>query len=544
MVPRRRITPSGTNSLRASSGNAFLSAPSGIDLSGSAPSGTSSSFTASAVVYASGSSAISKDKVPESDDLWAVILLFCGLSASFAFGLFTVIRASQMELELASFLFHHWQELDCGIGTVTVIEARKASGSLRKMIPWAAPSFAISLFLSYFYLGITFLIRRSNFTQWVAGTASVFGLVSATLLAIYHQFIASLVSIVFAAVCLIWQIVWFDSRHLSRAIALQICDISKVSPLLALSGSASAATVVVYGGYLWFLFGLRQLWDTANPSCTKDRYMYPPRFMMVIVLLSLITYWTTQAVSTLAQTLATATTQRHMFNVQPGLIHPSGRKSSMGRVLRLNIGSVCFGAGLLSLSLFLKDLSMGLMQNISLNRTDAFRSSTAALLLSLLLYMNPLYAALDAKINDWAFVIIGLNGTSYWHANTIGVILMSSTGLDLLSKGTGLYQMFLYLPLVIAGIAAISTYLMVTLVPGPILQTSDVLMADVLVAFAFFGGMQVARAVLAPFKGAMCTIWVLMARQPRIFKDHHADIWESLVGLNPSLAEALLKREN
>ncbi|KAA8564294.1 hypothetical protein EYC84_011238 [Monilinia fructicola] len=319
---------------------------------------------------------------------------------------------------------------------------------------------------------------------------------------------------------------------------------SKVSPLIVLSGSASVATIIVYGVYLWFLFGLRQLWDTASPACTKDRNMYPPRFMMVIIVLSLITYWTTQAISTLAQTLATAAAQKYILSIQPGLGHSSDRKCSIARILRINVGSVCFGAGLLSLSLFLRDLSMGLMQNISLTPKDAFRSSTAALLLSLLVYMTPLYAALEAKINDWAFVIIGLDGICYWHANRIGVMLMSRTGLDLLSKGTGLYQMFLYVPLAIAGIAAISTYLMVTLIPGPILQTSDVLVADVLVAFAFFGGMQIARAVLAPFKGAMCTMWLLMAREPTVFRDHHKDIWESLVELNPCLAELLLKRES
>ncbi|ESZ93490.1 BcPIE2 [Sclerotinia borealis F-4128] len=118
--------------------------------------------------------------------------------------------------------------------------------------------------------------------------------------------------------------------------------------------------------------------------------------------------------------------------------------------------------------------------------------------------------------------------------------LMSNTGLDFFSKTTGFYQLIQYTPLVIGGAAAISTYLMVTIMPGPLLQTNDILMADVLVAFAFFGGMQIARAALSPFKGVMCTVWVMMAREPVIFKDHHGEIWDGLVELNPLVAEALL----
>ncbi|KAI9651319.1 putative choline transporter, neither null mutation nor overexpression affects choline transport [Ciborinia camelliae] len=545
MAPRRRVTPSGTTSAggsRAPSGNSsFL--PSGT-VSGSAPSGNNSSSAASAA-YVSGSSTITTDKVPEGGVLWALIILLCGLAVSFAFGLYMVIRAGQMEAELSSYLFQHLQDLDCGVGPLTIGEARKVSGLLREKIPFVAPSFGTSVLLAYFFLGLAFLLRRANFTQWISGGAAVLGIVGALLLNWYVQFTASVVSIVFAALCLIWLILWHNSRHLSKAICSTVCKLVLNQPVvLALSVSASAITILIYGGYLVVLYSLRQQWDTRSPSCTKDRSTNPPKLLTETILLSLITYWTTQTISTLAQTLASTVTQQHISNVQSGLRQSKSRKSSISRSLRINCGSVCLGAGLLSLDLFLKDLTMGLMQNISLAPADPFHAKTAALLLSLMFYMAPLYAALGEKINDWAFVLVGLDNTSYWHANRIGVTLMSSSGLDLLAKSTGLYQLIEHIPVVIGGIAAMSTYLIITFVPGPIIQTSDVMMADVLVAFAFFGGTQISRAVLAPFKGAMCTIWVLMAREPTLFKDHHGEIWKGLVELNPILAEELLNKEN
>lgn len=136
MGSRRRITSSGTNSVHVPSGNSFVLPPLGIDFSGSAPSGISSSFATSAVVYHHNPSIISKEKSPEGGDIWAVIVLSCGLAAFLAFGIFTLIRAGQMEIELSSFLANNWEELDCGVGPLTIVETRKASGLLRKKIPW------------------------------------------------------------------------------------------------------------------------------------------------------------------------------------------------------------------------------------------------------------------------------------------------------------------------------------------------------------------------------------------------------------------------
>lgn len=321
-------------------------------------------------------------------------------------------------------------------------------------------------------------------------------------------------------------------------LATQIGDL-KSWALLTLSVSASASTILVYAGYFWVLYALRQIWDTSTPNCTNDRLRYLPRYIIIIVAYSFVAYWITQVISCSAQTLAASLTRTRLIKLHPGLQFSSHlQPSSWTRTIS---GSLCYGAALVSLSLFLKDLGMGLMQNISLAPTSPFRSSTAALLMALVIYLSPLHSALHNKINDWGFVLIGLDGTKYWKANQIGGDLMSSSGLDV--DAVGLSQMIQYIPLTIAGISAISTYLLVTIMPGPILATNDVLSADVLVAFAFFGGMQISRAVLAPYKGAMCTIYLMMVREPRLFRDHHSVLWNQLVLYKPVIADALLKKD-
>lgn len=362
------------------------------------------------------------------------------------------------------------------------------------------------------------------------------------LLAFYEQMGASLISILFTAISVIWLIVWFDSRHWSQVLAQELFSIKSWS-LFALSICTSAMTALVFGGYLSVLYSMRQVWDDYFPACTKDRIVYPSRFIMAVFLLSLVTYWVTQVIACLGQTLATVAIQKHIFKVHTSL-EKSKVQTSIRRILRHSCGSVCFGAGLLSLSLFLKDLTMVFTQNLALVPRDAFRSATTATLMSLLMYLAPLYAALHAKINDWVFVIIALNGFPYWKANQVGVTLLMSTGLDVLHRETGLSEMINHLPLVIAGISATTTYLLVTLMPGPIAETGDILTADVLVAFAFFGGMQIARATLAPFRGGMCTIYVLMAREPKLIMENHGKIWSRLEELKPAIAEALLKRQS
>lgn len=288
---------------------------------------------------------------------------------------------------------------------------------------------------------------------------------------------------------------------------------------------------------------MKQIWDSAYPGCTKDRNSYLSWLVLSLVLVSVLLYWITITIATVGQTLAAASTQKYLCNFQPGLEKSIIRRCSIGRILRFGCGSVCFGAGLLSLSLFLKDLSMGLMQ-ISFAPMGAFKALTAALLMAMLTYMAPLYTRLDAKINDWAFTIIALDGNRYWSANRTGTALMQRAGLDFLAKDTGLWAMFQYIPLAVGGTSAVTTYLIVSLIPGPILQTQDVLFADILIAFAFLGGMQITRAVFAPFKGVMCTVWVVMAREPRLFEERYGDVWGSLVELNQGVAAALLERES
>ncbi|CAD6453336.1 754fa09d-5e3f-4111-8991-537f324cf834 [Sclerotinia trifoliorum] len=520
MPTRRRNPPSG-NSSRVSSRTSFRS-PSGISLSG-------------------GSSTIQK-QVPGGGVPWALIIFIASLVASVAFGLYVTVLAAQKEVALSTYLSAHLDELDCGTGPMNVAETRKASALLRKKIIWLAPSFGISFLLSLFVLVTSSILRKSNLTQWFSAAAAIFGLVSAMLLAFHQQTGASLISIIFTAISVIWLIVWFDSRHWSRVLAQELFSIKSWS-LFALSISTSAMTALVFGGYLSVLYSMRQIWDTSFPRCTKDRIIYPSRFIMTIFLLSMVTYWVTQVIASLGQTLATVAIQKHIFKVHTGL-EKSKVQTSIRRILRHSCGSVCFGAGLLSLSLFLKDLTMVLTQNLALVPRDSFRSATTATLMSLLVYMGPLYAALHVKINDWVFVIIALDGFPYWKANQVGVTLLMSTGLDILHRETGLSEMINHLPLVIAGISATTTYLLVTLMPGPIAETGDVLTADVLVAFAFFGGMQIARAALAPFKGGMCTMYVLMAREPKLIMENHGEIWNCLEELKPTITEALLKRQS
>ncbi|ESZ93492.1 BcPIE2 [Sclerotinia borealis F-4128] len=136
MGPRRRVTPSGTTSVRAPSGN---SGSVSVSVSAAAPSGNaSSSVSAPSGISSlvSGLSTITTDKVPEGGDLWALIILFLGVAVLLASGLYTAILAGQNEEELRSFLQNNWQGLDCGVGPLTIAETRMESGLLRKKMLW------------------------------------------------------------------------------------------------------------------------------------------------------------------------------------------------------------------------------------------------------------------------------------------------------------------------------------------------------------------------------------------------------------------------
>ncbi|TGO43968.1 hypothetical protein BCON_0685g00010 [Botryotinia convoluta] len=479
-------------------------------------------------------------QVPGGGVPWAFIAFLLASASLFALGLFLVVLSSRKEVVFNTYLLNNWEKLDCGVGPGTVVEARKPSGLLRKEVIWVAPAFGSSWLLTYFVLAACYLLRQTSLSQWVsAATGLVSSSVAVTLL-FYQQISASVVMFIFAVVCIVWQITWFDSRHFSRVVAFTISK-TRLWTLVALSVFASLATTLVYAGYLTVLYSLRHLWDSTSPSCTKDRDVFASRFMAIVVLVSVVTYWITHVVSSFAQTLgALATKNEILLIIQRESGQSSMRRTQTRTALRLTYNSVCCGAGLVSSSAFLKDLAMGLGQNLTLLPESSSHSSTTACLLSLLAYLGPFHAALDTKMSDWTFSMIALDSTTYWQANKSGVALMSAAGLDILIE-TGLFQMIAYFPVAIGVISAISTYLFVTLMPHHLVEINNLLKTEVLLAFAYFGGSQIARAAFAPFKGAMCTIYVMMARDPAVFQEHYGQIWTRLEELNPGVAEALLK---
>ncbi|KAF7852904.1 uncharacterized protein EAF02_012134 [Botrytis sinoallii] len=479
-------------------------------------------------------------QVPGGGIPWAFIAFLLASASLFALGLILVVLSGRMEVVFNTYLLNNWGELDCGVGGVTVAGARKPSGLLLRELTWVAPAFGISILLAYFFLAALFLLRHTSLSQWISGALGLLAFAGSIVLIIFRQLPALIIVVFGTAVCIVWQIVWFDSRHFSRVVTFAICQIRPWT-LIALSFIASLVTALLYAGYLLVLYNLRRIWDVSAPSCTKDRNLYTPRFIAAIILLSATTYWITHVVSSFGHVLGALFTKNHvLLNIQSDSRHSNIRRTAVQTTLRLTYSSVCFGAGLLSFSVFLKDLGMASGQNISLTPDSSLHSTTGALLLTLLVYLTPFHAALDSKHSDWTFSMMALDSTTYWQANKSGVALMSVAGLDIL-KESGLFQMISYFPVVIGLISALSTFFLVTLKPGPVVETKDLLIAEVLVAFGFFGGAQIARAAFAPFKGAMCTIFVMMARDPAVFQEHYGQIWTRLEELHSGVAEALLK---
>ncbi|KAF5868797.1 putative bcpie2 protein [Botrytis fragariae] len=478
-------------------------------------------------------------QVPGGGVPWAFIAFLLASASLFAFGLYLVVLSGRMEVVFNTYLLDNWKELDCGVGPGTV-GARKPSGLLRKEVIWVAPAFGSSWLLTYFVLAASYLLRRTSLSQWISGG---FGLVSisvAVTLSFYKQIPACLVIFIFAVVCIFWQISWFDSRHFSRAVAFTISK-TRLWTLVALSFFASSVTILSYAGFLTILYSLRHVWELMIPSCTKDRDLFSSRFMVVVFVVSIVTYWITHVVSSFAQTLgALATKNQLLHNVRRESGQSPMRRARARTGFKSIYNSVCCGAGLVSSLAFLKDFALSLGQNLTLLPESSSRFSTTACLVGLLTYLGPFYTAVDMKISDWTFSMIALDSTSYWQANKSGVALMSATGLDIL-KDSGLFQMIAYFPVAIGVISAISTFLFVTLMPHHLVKIDDLLEPEILLAFACFAGSQIARAAFAPFKGAMCTIFVMMARDPAVFQEHQGQIWTRLEELHPGIAETLLK---
>ncbi|TGO37475.1 hypothetical protein BHYA_0096g00140 [Botrytis hyacinthi] len=477
-------------------------------------------------------------QVPGGGVPWAFIAFLLASASLLAFGLYLVVLSGRMEVVLNTYLLNNWKELDCGVGPGTV-GARKPSGLLQKEVIWVFPAFGSSWLLAYFFLAASFSLRRTSLSQWISGVTGLLSISATVTLLFYQQNSASIVMFIFAVVCVVWQINWFNSRHFSRVVAFTISQ-TRLWTLVALSALSSLVTMLLYAGFLIVIYSLRNLWNSTSPSCTKDRDVFASRFMAIVVLLSVVTYWITHVVSSFAQTFGALATKNQILNVQRGSGESTMRRTRHRKSLGISYNSVCLGAGLVSFSEFIKDLLMGLGQNLTLLPESSSHSSTAGFLLGLLAYLGPFHATLDSNISEWTFSMIALDSTTYWQANKSGVALVSAAGLDVL-KETGLFQMITYFPVAIGVISAISTYLFVTLMPHHLVEINDFLKTEVLIALAYFGGSQIARAAFAPFKGAMCTIFIMMAKNPAAFQEHHGQIWTRLEELHPGVAEALLK---
>ncbi|PQE21440.1 hypothetical protein CJF30_00008306 [Rutstroemia sp. NJR-2017a BBW] len=142
--------------------------------------------------------------------------------------------------------------------------------------------------------------------------------------------------------------------------------------------------------------------------------------------------------------------------------------------------------------------------------------------------------------NDWAFVLMEFDHLDYYTAMTRGGSFMFIRGLQALADESAIIKIFDYIPLAIGGTCAVTMYLILTILPGPIKDTNDVATADAVTAGSFLAGMQIARTVMAPFKGATVTTFVLMGREPQTFKSQHGDLWMALVEIRPRVAEGLL----
>ena len=75
-------------------------------------------------------------EVPGGGVPWAFIAFLLASAFLFAFGLFLVVLSGRKEVVFNTYLLSNWEELDCGVGGVTVVEARKPSGLLLRELTW------------------------------------------------------------------------------------------------------------------------------------------------------------------------------------------------------------------------------------------------------------------------------------------------------------------------------------------------------------------------------------------------------------------------
>ncbi|KAM3065575.1 pH nine-sensitive protein 1 [Clarireedia jacksonii] len=508
MSLRRRVTPSSLTSIQAPT----PPVPIPIQLSEKAP--------------------LSK-RPRRSDDTWAVLLLAFGLFCLFSFGLAFSIASARKAAAFISYTDVHPDDLDCGFGPSTLSQLHKAPSLFRHEAVLILPVLSLALVLSWI-----------NFARWTATIGGSLAAGAALCLLYFGNWQAGMLASFFSVASLLCFFTWKESSKLSGLIVAQAIWETSVmySGIFLVSAAAGVTTLAMYFSFLCTLGRMRSFWQTMDPACSTAKSRWVGLLLGAVFFQCLLVYWITQTISVLAQYLVSGAVRGWFFSAQDGQdqYHLS---RFIRRTFRFRLGSISLGSMMLSLAWILRDLSIAVMQiQFSANTTNAstLQTSVSPLLLALLLYLAPTPATIHMVYNDWAFVLMEFDQLDYYSAMTKGGSLMFIRGLQVLADESAIMKIFDYIPLAIGGTCAVTMYLVSTFLPGPIKDTNDVLAADAVTVISFLAGMQIARTVMAPFKGATVTVFVLMAREPETFRSQHIDIWMALVEIRPKVAEGLL----
>jgi hypothetical protein len=479
------------------------------------------------------------------DDLWAVFLLAFGIFCLFGFGLGFSIASAIKTANFLSYMDSHPDDLDCGSGPSTLSELRKAPSLFQHEALLIIPILSLALVLSWMYIALLFAVKR-NFARWTATIGGTLAAGAALCLFYFGNWQAGMLASFFSVASLLCFFTWKESSKLSGLIVAQALWETSVaySGIFLISAAAGVATLAMYFSFLCILGRMRSFWQTMDPACSATKSHWLGLMVGVIFIECLFVYWVTQTISVLAQSLVSGAVRGWFFSAQD----QDGKDDyllsrSIRQTFRFRLGSISLGSLMLSLAWILRDLSIAVMQiQFAGNAgTSTLQTSVSPLLLALLLYLAPTPATIQMVYNDWAFVLMEFDRLNYYDAMIRGGSFMFIRGLQALADESAIMKIFDYIPLAIGATCAVTMYLMLTILPGPIKDTNDVLTADTVTAISFLGGMQIARTVMAPFKGATVTTFVLMAREPETLKSQHVDIWMALVEIRPKVAEGLLE---
>ncbi|PQE23212.1 pns1 protein [Rutstroemia sp. NJR-2017a BVV2] len=477
------------------------------------------------------------------DDLWAALLLAFGILCLFGFGLAFSILSALKAADFLSYIDAHPNDLDCGFGPSTLSDLRKSPSLFRHEALLIIPILSLALVLSWMYIALLFAVKR-NFARWTATIGGSVAAGAALCLFYFGNWQAGMLASFFSVASLLCFFTWKESSKISGLIVAQAIWGTSVaySGIFLVSAAAGLATLAMYFSFLCILGRMRSFWQTMDPACSTTKSRWVGLLLGVIFFLCLLVYWITQTISVLAQSLVSGAVRGWFFSAQDSqdnylLSH------SIRQTFRFRLGSISLGSLMLSLAWILRDLSIAVMQIQfagNSGNTSTLQTSVSPLLLALLLYLAPTPATVQMVFNDWAFALMEFDQLDYYNAMTRGGSFMFIRGLQALADESAIMKIFDYIPLAIGGTCAVTMYLILTILPGPIKDTNDVLTADAVTAISFLAGMQIARTVMAPFKGATVTTFVLMAREPQTLKSQHVDLWMALVEIRPKVAEGLL----